>query len=102
MFRVHREWTLRHGFHVGTTWYSDRVLELFMIRAGTGAVLPSSVDAEDDREYTLGVVNFAVWLGSPDDDVDHGELVRGGKYVGPWIRTPKWGWEKLGTDPSSH
>lgn len=97
LFRVHRKLTLRGGFHVGTTWYfnEDVPLEPFMIRAGTGAALPPlvTIEEEDDREYALGIVNFA--CSGPDS---RGELVRGRKYFGVLMVKVKWGWEKLSTD----
>ncbi|KAH0828108.1 hypothetical protein J3R83DRAFT_3778 [Lanmaoa asiatica] len=97
VFRVHRKFTLSGGFHVGTTWYFDEnaPLEPFLIRAGTGAVLPPLVPIvkEDDHEYMLGIVNFAC----PEPD-GHGELVRGRKYFGMLMMKAKWGWDKLSTD----
>lgn len=97
VFRVHRKFTLRGGFHVGTTWYFDQRVPLrpFVVRAGTGAVLPPHVpiEEEDDHEYALGIVNFAC----PEPD-DHGELVCGRNYLGILMTKAKWGWEKLSTD----
>lgn len=97
VFRVHRKLTLRGGFHVGTTWSFDEDVPLdpFVIRAGTGAALPPfvAIEAEDDHEYALGVVNFAC----PEPD-GHGELMRGRRYFGILMMKSKWGWEKLSTD----